>query len=249
MKCVSTMARLLHPLSLLFALSAVLGAAPPNADEKKYWPQPPIVAPQYDGKEVPAPEGAIILFGGKDVSAWIQLPTKERPFQTDGPILWKIEDGYLEVVGNTGMIRTKEKVITSGHLHIEWATPQIVTGEGQGRGNSGVFIDGIPKIQVLDSFENMTYPDGHAAAFYRQHPPLVNASRGPGLWQSFDIHIQRAKVVDGQVTEPATVTVYHNNVLVQDRVKFINPVTAGTLRLQDKPHPCRFRNIWFLSKP
>ncbi len=219
-------------------------AAPQTAATN--WAEPPVVAAQYDGALASAPPGATILFDGKSAPEWIQFPRKEDPNQTDR-FRWKIEAGYLEVVPRSGMIGTRARVITSGHLHLEWATPAEVKGAGQGRGNSGVFIEGFPELQVLDSFDNKTYFDGQAAAFYKQRPPLVNASRGPGLWQSYDIYIQRAKVANGKVTEPATITVYHNNVLVQDRLTFANPIQSGTLRLQDHLNPVRFRNIWFAS--
>ena len=110
---------------------------------------------------------------------------------------------------------------------------------------SGIFVEGFPELQVLDSHINKTYFDGKAGAFYKQRPPLVNACRGPGLWQSYDIHIERAVVVNGKVTMPATITVYHNNVLVQDHFTMRNPIQAGTLRLQDHLNPVRFRSIWF----
>jgi hypothetical protein len=151
----------------------------------------------------------------------------------------------MEVVPKTGMIQTTKPVITSGHLHIEWATPSEVKGTGQGRGNSGVFIEGLPELQVLDSYDNKTYFDGQAGAFYKQRPPSVNACRGPGLWQCYDIHLTRATVENGKVVKPATVTVFHNNVLVQDKFEFSNPTQAGTLKFQDHNNPVRYRNIWF----
>ena len=211
---------------------------------EKVWPEPPVVAPEYDGKLVPAPEGAVMLFDGKDASLWKQLPDKREADQTDR-FRWKIEDGHMEVIPRTGMVSTREPVITSGLLHIEWATPAEVKGNGQGRGNSGVFIEGFSELQVLDSYDNKTYPDGQAAAFYKRQPPSVNASRGPGLWQCYDIIIERAKIEKGKVTQPATITVRHNNVLVQDHAVFQSPVQAGTLKFQDHLNPVRFRNIWF----
>lgn len=217
-------------------------AAPQTAATN--WPEPPVVAAKYNGALVNAPAGATILFDGKSAPGWIQFPRKEDPDQTDR-FRWKIENGYLEVVPRSGMIGTRAPVITSGHLHLEWATPAEVKGAGQGRGNSGVFIGGFPELQVLDSFDNKTYFDGQAAAFYKQRPPLVNACRGPGLWQSYDIHIQRAVVENDKVIKPATITVYHNNVLVQDHLSFVTAIQAGTLRLQDHLNPVRFRNIWF----
>lgn len=224
--------------------------APKPASEaiEKVWPEPEVVAPQYDGEPVPPPAGAVILFDGSDVSLWKQVPGSADPDRSES-FRWKVENGAMEVVSRTGMISTKTPVITSGHLHIEWATPAEVKGNGQGRGNSGVFIDGFPELQVLDSYNNKTYPDGQAAAFYKQRPPLVNASRGPGLWQSYDIVIQRAKVENGKVTSRATITVKHNNVLVQDHLEFPNPVQTGNLKFQDHLNPVRFRNIWFQPSP
>jgi hypothetical protein len=221
--------------------------SPPKPAPKvleKVWSEPEIADPKYGGQLVPAPEGAVMLFDGKDATAWKQLPDKKDADQTDR-LRWKIEGGYMEVVPRTGMISTKEPLITSGHLHIEWATPAEVKGNGQGRGNSGVFIEGFSELQVLDSYNNKTYYDGQAAAFYKRQPPLVNASRGPGQWQSYDIFIQRAKVEKGKVTQPATISVKHNNVLVQDRLEFPGSVLAGTLKFQDHLNPVRFRNIWF----
>jgi len=221
--------------------------SPPKPAPKvleKVWSEPEIADPKYDGQLVPAPEGAVMLFDGKDATAWKQLPDKKDADQTDR-LRWKIEGGYMEVVPRTGMISTKEPLITSGHLHIEWATPAEVKGNGQGRGNSGVFIEGFSELQVLDSYNNKTYYDGQAAAFYKRQPPAVNVSRGPGLWQSYDITVQRAKISNGKVTQPATITVLHNNVLVQDRVVFPSLVQAGTLKFQDHLNPVRFRNIWF----
>ena len=210
------------------------------------YPEPPLARPEYDGEPVPPPEGAVVLFDGKDVSRWIQFPGKKDPDQSDR-FRWKVENGCMEVVPLSGFAGTSQKVIASGHLHIEWATPSEVTGAGQGRGNSGVFIEGFPEIQVLDSFGNPTYFDGQAAALYKHAPPLVNASRGPGLWQSYDIHVARADLDGkGDAARPATLTVYHNRVLVQDRVGFLNTLQAGDLRLQDHKNPVRYRNIWFL---
>jgi len=206
--------------------------------------EPPVVAPQYDGTPVPPPAGAKVLFDGTAATAWKQLPKAKQTYTNDA-IQWKIEGGYLEVVPKTGMICTREPVITSGHLHIEWATPSEVKGTGQGRGNSGVFIEGFPELQVLDSYNNKTYFDGQAGALYKNRPPLVNASRKPGEWQAYDIQIQRAKVEGGKVIKPAVITVRHNNVLVQDKVGVQVPLQAGTLKLQDHNNPVRYRNIWF----
>jgi hypothetical protein len=246
-----------HFLPLLLILctaSSVMADEPKPAAKvanevtETVYAEPAVVDPQYDGQPVRAPEGATVLFDGLDVSLWKQLPGSAEADRSDR-FRWNVENGYMEVVPRTGMISTRESIITSGHLHIEWATPAEVRGNGQGRGNSGVFIEGFPELQVLDSYQNRTYPDGQAAAFYKRRPPLVNASRGPGLWQCYDIVIQRAKMDGGRVTQPAIITVRHNNVLVQDRVEFPGSVQASALRFQDHLNPVRFRNIWFKAAP
>jgi hypothetical protein len=230
-----------HVLRLLALLPAALLAADTN---KVAWTEPAVAEPAYDGSLVPPPPGAVVLFDGKDASGWKQEAKAKQP-ATDDTAKWKVEGGYLEVVPKTGMLCTREPVITSGRLHIEWATPAEVKGNGQGRGNSGVFIEGFPELQVLDSFNNKTYFDGQAAALYKHRPPLVNACRGPGLWQCYDIHITRAAVEGGKAVKPAVLTVYHNGVLVQDKVEFANSVQKGTLKFQDHGNPVRYRNIWF----
>jgi hypothetical protein len=233
------------PILLAFLPVALLAADPKPATN---WTEPVVVEPKYDGTPVPPPQGAVVLFDGKDVSRW-KLEPKKKGQAADETVQWKIENGYLEVVPKTGMLCTRERTITSGHLHIEWATPSEVKGNGQGRGNSGVFIEGFPEVQVLDSFDNKTYFDGQAAALYKQRPPLVNACRGPGLWQCYDIHVTRATVENGKTVKPATITVLHNNVLVQDKIEFSNPLQAGTLKFQDHGNPVRYRNLWFKPTP
>lgn len=234
--------------AMLGTLVAAEPAKPaPDAKAKppaKEWTEPPVVEPKYDGTPVKAPDGATILFNGTDASSWAMVSNKKDAAPTNS-FRWKIENGYMEVVPKTGMIQTVKPFITSGHLHIEWATPSEVKGTGQGRGNSGVFIEGLPELQVLDSYDNKTYFDGQAGAFYKQRPPSVNACRGPGLWQCYDIHLQRAMIENGKVVKPATVTVYHNNVKIQDAFEFSNPTQAGTLKFQDHNNPVRYRNIWF----
>ena len=244
MKTALALLIVLSTASHLVAADAKTGPKVTPKAPDKVWPEPAVVEPKYDGQPVPAPAGAVILFDGSNADAWKQLPRKEDADQTDR-FRWKIENGYIEVVPRTGFIVTKEKLLTSGHLHIEWATPAEVKGDGQGRGNSGVFIEGFPELQVLDSYNNKTYFDGQAAAFYKHRPPLVNASRGPGLWQCYDIDIERAVVKDGKVIKPQTATVRHNNVLVQDHFESNNRTQTGTLSLQDHLNPVRFRNIWF----
>jgi len=212
-------------------------------------PQPPVVDPGPAGKPVPVPSDAIILFDGKNLSQW-----------TDGkgqPARWKVENGYMEVVKETGSIRTKKK-FGDCQLHIEWAAPFPATDKDQGRGNSGVFLMEIYEIQVLDCYNNTTYPDGMTAAIYGQYPPLVNACRPPGEWQTFDIIFRRPRFDDsGKLISPARMTVFHNNVLVHNNAELTGPAVNKarppykfhpdklSLLLQDHGNPVRFRNIWF----
>jgi hypothetical protein len=164
--------------------------------------------------------------------------------------------GYFQVLASSGDIQTKG---TYGdcQLHVEWATPDPPHGKDQDRGNSGIFLHGLYEIQVLDSYENVTYADGEAAAVYGQYPPLVNASRKPGEWQAYDIVLHGARFdQDGKLARPATVTIFYNGVLVQDHVAIKGPNVrrAGApydptpaklpLRLQDYHHPVRYRNLW-----
>jgi hypothetical protein len=122
-----------------------------------------------------------------------------------------------------------------------------VVGRGQGRGNSGVFIQGFPEVQILDSYNNPTYFDGQASALYKHAPPLANASRSPGKWQKYDIYFTRAELDDrGKLKKPAYLTVYHNGILTQDKIPFHNVAQKGTLSFQDHNNPGRFRNIWFV---
>lgn len=211
-------------------------------------PMPPVVDPGPAGEPAPAPSDAIVLFDGKDLSQW-----------TDGkgqPARWKIENGYMEVVAKTGSIRTKQK-FGDCQLHVEWASPVVVKGESQGRGNSGVFLMNIYEVQVLDCYKNKTYADGMTAALYAQYPPMVNACRPPGEWQTYDIVFKRPRFDDkGQVISPAFFTVFHNNILVHDNAELTGPTTHKArppykahpdrlpISLQDHGNPVRFRNIW-----
>jgi hypothetical protein len=190
----------------------------------------------------------VILFDGRNLDSWRS---------GDGsPARWLVRSGYLQVAAGTGAIRTV-RAFGDVQLHIEWASPSPARGEDQDRGNSGVFLMGQYEVQVLDSYGNHTYPDGQAAAVYGQYPPLVNASRAPGEWQSYDIVFRRPRFAgDGSLRQPATLTVFHNGVLVQDRVTLTGPTAHQTrpgysphpdklpISLQDHSHPVRFRNIW-----
>lgn len=214
-------------------------------------PKPEIVTPGVAStveKAGTAPSDAIVLFDGKDLSAWVSD-------KGGGDAKWKVIDGNMQTLPGAGYIRTKQS-FGDCQLHVEWATPSKVKGKSQSRGNSGVILMGSYEIQVLDSFENVTYADGQASSIYGQSPPLVNASRGPGQWQSYDI-IFHAPVFDGdKLVKPATVTVLHNGVLTQDhwvikgrtfhkRPASYSPHPAKMpLKLQDHSNPVRYRNIW-----
>ncbi len=186
------------------------------------------------------PSDAIVLFGGRDLSGWL------------GGEKWKIENGIATVTG--GNIETRQ-AFGDCQLHVEWSAPEIVKGDGQGRGNSGIKLQGRYEVQVLDSFENVTYFDGQAGSVYKQHPPLVNASRKPGEWQAYDIIYQTARWdADGTLVSPGRVTVLHNGVLVQNHseIKGITGTGRGyerhaekaPLLLQFHGNPVRYRNIW-----
>jgi hypothetical protein len=191
----------------------------------------------------PPPADAIVLFDGTDLKQW-------RGQQGDAR--WKLEAGAM-VVNGTGNLFTREE-FGDCQLHIEWATPAKVEGDGQGRGNSGVYFQGRYEIQILDSYNNPTQPDGQAGAFYGHNPPLVNASRPPGEWQVYQIIFRAPKqAADGSV-RPGSFTVLHNGVLIQDHIPipgqstaaaaFRNIAEKGPLMLQDHGNPVRFRNIW-----
>ena len=211
-------------------------------------PQPAIVTPAPpSANPMPGPSDATVLVGSRDdLSAWQMM---------DGsPVTWMMKDGVLQT--GKGLIRTKAD-FTDFQLHVEFATPREVKGNSQERGNSGVFLLGKFEIQVLDSYHNVTYPDGQASAMYGQFPPLVNASRPPGEWQTYDIAFTAPHFKDGgTMDKPAVVTVLHNGVLVHNGTAFWGPTThkkidpytpetaKGPLALQDHGNPVRYRNIW-----
>ncbi len=206
-------------------------------------PRPPVVTPPAF-KPAPPPADAIVLFDGKDLSKWRGEPRKDAPAGDTAP-RWKVADGYLEIAPKSGGLRTREKFAGDGHLHLEWATPKEVVGKGQGRGNSGVFLGGFPEVQVLDSWQNDTYADGQAAAFYGHYPPTANASRPPGEWQSYDLFFERARpATQDRPARKARITVLHNGVLVQYQREFDGMAQEGDFFLQDHNNPVRFRNIW-----
>lgn len=197
----------------------------------------------------PPPADAIVLFDGKDLSH----------FQSSngGEPRWKVENGYIEVVGGTGSLWTKEK-FADFQMHVEFATPAVVTGSSQGRGNSGIKVQSLYEIEILDSFNNPTYADGQAGAIYGQTPPLANPSKPPGEWQTYDIVFESPRWDErGTLVKKANVTLLFNGVLVHNRREIEGRTSANFratygdphppemfIELQDHSNPVRFRNIW-----
>lgn len=216
-------------------------------------PQPPVVQPGKLSLPTPKPSDARVLFDGSDLSQW-------RSFD-GGPPKWAIRDDYMESVPDSGKLLTAEG-FGDIQLHLEWASPAHPSGAGQDRGNSGVFLMGEYEIQILDSYQSATYPDGQAAAIYGQYPPLANACLPPGEWQSFDILFRRPRFDhQGEVVEPARLSVIHNGVWVQVDRELWGPTSwlmnfpyephaeRLPLALQDHGNPVRFRNIWVRELP
>jgi hypothetical protein len=230
--------------ALLLAGFANLACAGPEATE--VWdPEPPVVAPGVEGA---APSDAFALFDGTDLAAW--------QHEDGSAAKWKVRNGWFEVLPGSGDIETRRD-FGDIQLHLEWQAPLPVTGDGQGRGNSGVFLQQRYEVQVLDSYQNRTYSNGQAASIYKQHIPLVNATTAPGTWQSYDILYKAPRFSDdGSLRARARVTVLHNGILVQDDVEIKGTTvyegepeyaahpSRDALRLQDHDNPVRFRNIW-----
>jgi hypothetical protein len=205
-------------------------------------PHPRVVTPAAEPGG--APSDAIVLFDGRDLSNWI--PARQP---------WKVENGYMEVAPNAGDLRSREK-FADIQLHVEWAAPQQVRGTSQNRGNSGIFLQGVYEVQVLDSYQNPTYADGQAGAIYGQWPPLANPTRMPGEWQSYDIVFEAPRFENGKQTRPAYLTVFLNGVLLHNRKELMGrtvhralatygpAVAEESIVLQDHQSPVRYRNIW-----
>jgi hypothetical protein len=245
---------------VVVAAAALAQEVPKPEDTEQWSPVPPVVTP---GRiDAAPPSDALVLFDGKSLDQWVSVKDKS-------PAGWTVADGVITVNKAAGNIETK-KSFRNFQLHLEWRVPPGVTGSGQARGNSGVFLastgpgDGGYELQILDSYENKTYVNGQAGAVYKQHPPLVNAMRKPGEWQAYDI-VWTAPVfaADGSVTSPARVTAFHNGVLIQNNAvltgetRYIGkpsyrPYTTAPIKLQahgDPSPPISFRNIWVRELP
>lgn len=231
-------------LTMTGLLFAVIGASATAVVSDSEPTEPPVVTPGAIETRG-APSDATVLFDGKDLSRWATMDGKPAGWASDGTA--------MTVTTGAGSIVTRDK-FADCQLHIEFATPAKVEGEGQGRGNSGVYLQGRYEVQVLDSYNSRTYPDGQCGAIYKQHPPLVNACRAPGEWQTYDI-VFRAPRFDGagRKTANASLTVVHNGVLIQDHADVTGPTGSapfkespdpGPLYLQDHGNPVRYRNIW-----
>jgi hypothetical protein len=208
-------------------------------------PHPAVVAPAPAGPPTPPPADAVLLFGGGNLDAFTGRGGKAQ---------WRLVDGAMEVDGS-GDIKTRQE-FGDCQLHVEWMAPAEPKGSSQERGNSGVFLLDRYEVQVLDSYANVTYADGQAAALYGQFPPLVNACRKPGEWQSYEIVFRAPRFADGRLVAPARVTVFHNGVLVHHDQELLGPTAhrslpryephpdRGPIRLQDHGNPVRYRNLW-----
>ncbi|MDP6539518.1 MAG: DUF1080 domain-containing protein [Planctomycetota bacterium] len=249
--CKSLASALLLPIAWFCAQDAPVGYSDTPHLPGGEWrvhdiarPVPPVVTPGATPSA--APSDAVVLFDGSGLEQWSA--------GNGSAARWKLDDGAMEVNGS-GSIQTRE-AFGDCQVHLEWATPAEVKGDSQGRGNSGLFLMGRYEIQVLDSFENRTYADGQAAALYGQRPPLVNACRPPGVWQTYDVVFRAPRFADGELVSPARATVFHNGVLVQDAEPLIGATThravakyaphadEGPISLQDHGNPVRYRNIW-----
>ncbi len=207
-------------------------------------PAPTAVTPSIDNAP---PSDAVILFDGGDLSGWLSVKGGEAG--------WKVADGHMEVAPGTGDIASIAR-FGDVQYHLEFACPAEIKGESQGRGNSGVFVMGLYEIQVLDGYDNPTYADGTTAAVYGEYPPLVNACRPPGEWQTYDIFWTAPRFSGIDLVNPAYVTLVHNGVLVHHHVEVLGPTghrnvyryeahaPTGPLKLQDHGDLVRYRNIW-----
>ena len=217
-------------------------------------PRPVVIAPATQVGQPPS--DAVVLFDGKDLSKWsaVQFGTASYT-QSAAPAPWKVENGYFEVVPGSGGIATRD-TFGDVQVHVEWAAPASRRGNSQNRGNSGLFFMGLYEVQILDNHNNPTYADGTAGAIYGQWPPLVNALRPAGEWQSYDVVFEAPRFQGGTLMKPAFITVFVNGVVVHNRKQSMGPMVyrdvakyvahpaAGPIGLQDHDHPVRYRNVW-----
>jgi hypothetical protein len=215
-------------------------------------PHPRVVTPGERCGDPPS--DAVVLFDGKDLSHWVQRGRGADRGKLTEP-KWKVENGYFEIAPRTGDLISKEK-FGDAQYHVEWAAPAEVRGNSQARGNSGFIMMSRYELQILDSYNNVTYADGQAGAIYGQWPPLVNPSRKPGEWQTYDIIFEAPKFDGDRLVKPAYETVFYNGVVVQNHQQVIGAVVyrqvakytphgpEEPLMLQDHGYPVRFRNIW-----
>ncbi|HET9486242.1 MAG TPA: DUF1080 domain-containing protein [Chryseosolibacter sp.] len=231
---------------MMIFVSAATSQNQPDPKETEVWePEPKVIAPGQTPGD--APSDAIVLFDGKNLDSWVGKDGKTAR--------WTLADGAMTVAKGTGDLKTKQ---TYGdiQLHIEWRTPGVVQGEGQGRGNSGIFLSEKYELQVLDSYNNRTYSNGQAGSIYKQAIPMVNASKPPGAWQVYDVVFIAPRFNhDGTLNTPGRITVFHNGVLIHHNTEIKGtteyigkPKTVAhgksSIRLQDHGNPTSFRNIW-----
>jgi len=235
-----------HANTLTVSLEANMALLQQRPQDTEVWePVPPVVAPGESGAP---PSDAVVLFDGMDLTGWSH--------EGGGEARWRVAEGVMTVAPGTGSIRTRQG-FGDVQLHIEWRTPAEVSGEGQGRGNSGIFLMERYELQVLDSYDNRTYSNGQAGSIYKQHIPQVNASRAPGEWQSYDVVFTAPRFgTDGALVSPAYMTVFHNGVLIHNHVELRGPTRyigepeyeahadRVPLELQDHGNPVSYRNIW-----
>ena len=231
---------------LFMIMTTAFSQEKPDPKDTEVWdPEPKVIAP---GKSPDAPPSdAIVLFDGRNLDDWIDKDGKTAK--------WTVADGAMTVSKGTGDIKTKQ---TFGdiQLHIEWRTPAKVEGEGQGRGNSGIFLSEKYELQILDSYNNRTYSNGQAGSIYKQAIPLVNACKPPGEWQVYDVVYKTPEFnQDGTLKTSGRITVFHNGVLIHNNTEIIGTTEyigkprikahgKGSIRLQDHGNPTSFRNIW-----
>jgi hypothetical protein len=242
---------------IVFALALAALAQQIRPEDTEQWTPEPVVVTPGPVAPAPPPSDAVVLLGSRGLEEWVSADGKS-------PAGWLVKNGVMTVKKGTGNIRTRRS-FASYQLHLEWRIPEHISGEGQGRGNSGLFLasrgpgDAGYELQILDSYRNKTYVNGQAGSVYKQFPPLVNAMRPPGQWQTYDV-VWNAPVFasDGSLKSPARLTAFHNGVLIQDNVVLQGETVwegrpkykahgPSPIKLQDHgdpSEPISFRNIW-----